>query len=86
MVAQNDLDDVSRRAWLLYDQLRAQLEPKHDGRFVMINLDTGEFELGDSDVAVARTAKARFPHAPLFLLRVGRQAAYRIGFGAAGSP
>jgi len=85
MVVQNDLDDISQRAWRLYEGLRGQLEPTHDGRFLIINLETGEYELGDSDVAVARAAKARFPTAQLFLMRVGRRAAYRIGFGATSS-
>lgn len=68
-------------AMAIYDRsIRARLEPTHNGEFVVINLDTGEYEVGERDAEVTLRARARFPKARLFTHRVGSEAAYRIGF------
>lgn len=73
-------DPTSAEAHAIYDRdIRAKLEPSHDGEFVVINLDTSEYEFGPDDVEVSRRARRRFGSARLVTLRVGRKAAYRIG-------
>jgi hypothetical protein len=42
-------------------------------------LETGEYEIDHDDLTASRRARARFPSAPLFTLRIGHEAAYRIG-------
>ena len=60
-------------------EIRAQVEPQHNGEFLVINVETGEYELDADDVAASKRAKSRFPDAPLFAMRVGHRAAYRLG-------
>lgn len=67
-------------AMRLYEQrLRSRLEPGHNGEFLIVNLDTGEYELGRDDLTVSQRARQRFGKARLVTLRVGRRAAYRLG-------
>jgi len=76
----DDPEAVARRGRDIYERdLKHLLEPDHDGEFVVLNVETGEYELGADDVEVSRRAKARFPDALLLTLRVGRAAAFRIG-------
>ncbi len=81
MVTDNDnLKALAQLALDWYERkVRDAVEPDRVGDFVVINLDTGEFEVDASDVAANRRAQARFPSARLFMLRVGRGPAYRIG-------
>jgi hypothetical protein len=71
---------VVQRGMEIYEQqLKPQVEAGNYGKFLVINTDTGEYEMDADDVAAAKRAKARFADAPLFSMRVGHAAAYRLG-------
>lgn len=80
MIAPRDnLQDIASRAEAIYERsLRTQLVPAHNGEFLVINADMGEYELDPDDVQATRRARQRFPSAPLFTIRVGHTTAYRI--------
>jgi hypothetical protein len=73
-------DEIVRRGEAIYqDRIRPQVEADHSGEFLVINVVTGEFEMDPDDLTASRRAKARLKNAPLFTLRVGHPAAYRLG-------
>ena len=73
-------EEVARRADEIYERdLRAKLEPEHTGEFLVLNVETGEYEL-DADILLAgKRAAAKFPANASFMMRVGYPAAARIG-------
>lgn len=72
--------EIVERGRGIYEQtIRSQVEAAHQGDFLVINVDTGEYEIGRDDVLVSRRAKERFGGALLFTMRVGHDAAYRLG-------
>jgi hypothetical protein len=72
--------ELSRRAHDLYDRLiRPAVEPAHNGEFIVLNTQTGEYEMDPDDIAASKRAVARFPAALLYTMRVGHDAAYRLG-------
>lgn len=74
-------DETVRRGQMLYEQKisAATDEPENRGKMLVINVDTGEYEMDDDDVVAAKRAKARFGEAALFTMRIGYPAAYRLG-------
>jgi hypothetical protein len=67
----------------LYDaKIRHQVESQHLDDYVVIDVLTGEYEVDSDDLRVSKRAKARFGDDPLFTVRVGHEAAYRLGAGA----
>lgn len=73
-------DWIAERGQKLYEErLRTQLEAENRGKFLIINVETGEYEMDASDLAASRRARDRFPNAPLFTMRIGFPAAYRLG-------
>ena len=76
-------DAVVQRGQALYAQkIRAVVDKaENKGNMLVINVETGEWEMDADDVIAARRAKARFGDASLFSMRVGYPAAYRIGGG-----
>jgi hypothetical protein len=73
-------DEIVQRGQALYEQqIREKVEPGNKGKFLVINVETGEYEMDTDDLVASKRAKARFPEAPLFTLRVGYPAAYRLG-------
>ncbi len=60
-------------------RLRPMLRPEDDGKFVAIDIGTGEFELDDDDYSAVARLRSRRPEAEIWLGRVGAPAAYRMG-------
>lgn len=73
-------DEIVRRGQAAYEQfIRQRVEPGHAGEFLVINVLTGEYELDADDAQASRRARERFNGAPLFTMRIGHNAAYRLG-------
>lgn len=74
-----DKEEIVRRGQEIYEtRLRALLEEGNRGKFLVINTETGDYELDDSDMAAGARAHSRHPLAPLFFMRVGHAAAYHL--------
>lgn len=70
----------AERGQALYDaQIRAQVEEEHRGKFLILDVNTGEYEIDAEDLAACHRLLARKPDAVLFGVRVGHRAAYRLG-------
>ena len=54
------------------------LRPEDDGKFVAIDVLTGDFELDADDYAAITRLRVRRPEADMWLERAGEPTAYRI--------
>lgn len=64
------------------EQLKAQLEPEHTGRYVAIEPDSGRYFLGDTGTDALLEAHRSLPKSLFYLARVGYQAADTLsGYG-----
>jgi hypothetical protein len=74
--------EVGKRGEAIYiESLREQLEPEFDGQFIVIDVDSGDYEVDREDMAACLRLQARKPDALIWGTRVGRRAAYEFGFG-----
>ena len=62
-------------------RVRPALRPEDDGKFVAIDVRTGEFEIDADDYAAVSRLRARVPTADVWLARAGSPTTYRIGSG-----
>jgi len=75
-------EEVARRGEAMYErQIRARVEPEHRGQFVVIDIETGDYELDADDLVATKRALAKRPEAVLYGLCIGSPAAYRLGDG-----
>ena len=64
----------------IYDhRLRDKVEPEYNGRFLVIDIETGAYEIDADDVVATKRLLASFPQAVIYGLRIGSPTAYRIG-------
>ena len=61
--------------------VRPALRPEDEGRFVAIDIATGDYELDNVDYAAVTQLRQRRPSAEIWLGRVGQPAAYRMRRG-----
>lgn len=73
-------EDVVRCGQALYDQsIRERVEEQNRGKFLALDVDTGEYEIDSDELAALDRASAKRPHSSLYLIRVGYPTAHRIG-------
>jgi hypothetical protein len=61
------------------ERIRPLVEGEHRGEYVVINIETGEWETGEDVIPLAHRLHARQPEAPLYALRIGYAYAERLG-------
>jgi len=80
MAASPTTNGIAHRGAQTYEQqLRHALEPQYNGKYVVIDVDTGEYELDDDHLAASDRAAAKRPGAALYATRVGSRSLGRIG-------
>lgn len=73
-------EEIVRLGREIYErEIREKVEPEHDGEFVVVDVESGYYEVSKSDVEASDRILRRNPDALLYFLRVGHPAAYRIG-------
>ena len=81
------LAEKERLAEEVYDRIvRPTLRPEDDGKYVAVAFEADDFEIDSDDYAATERLLARRPGARLWLMRAGRQAAYRARAFVEGRP
>lgn len=76
-------EEVARLGDEIYERdIRRRVEPEHAGRFLVLDIRSGDYEVADEDLDASEKLLERRPEAILYGLRVGEPAAYRIGTGS----
>jgi hypothetical protein len=70
----------AERAKVIYaESIRARVEPARVGDFVVVDLESGDFEVDSEKLAALDRLRARRPDAKPFLLRAGYPTAAVLG-------
>ena len=73
-------EEVVRRGKELYEEhIRANVEAANRGRYLIINVETGEYEIDDDHIVASDRAAAKYSGAALFAMRIGYPTMGRIG-------
>lgn len=73
-------EEIARRGREVYERdIRSEVEHDHDGRFLVVDITTGRYEIADDELTAFGKAEEKNPNGPFFLVRVGRSAAHRLG-------
>jgi hypothetical protein len=73
-------DEIVARGKEIYEHLlRAKLEPQNVGKFLVIDIETGEYEIDEDDLAASKRASRKKPGAPRYGLRIGFPTSGTIG-------
>ena len=77
--------EVVTRGEEIYQQIRDRVDAGNHGEFVVIDVKTGEYELGADDVQATMSLLARRPDAITYGVRIGSPVAYKLGAQGAGA-
>lgn len=73
-------EEFARRGDEIYEtRIRAQLENSSRGKIVAIDIETGDFEVDQSEIAACDRLEARHPDAQIWIVRIGSRHVRRFG-------
>lgn len=71
--------EIARRGQALYEEhIRSQLGADDKGKFLCINVETGDYELDWDEMVACQRARQKHPDSAFFIHRVGYRAAHRL--------
>ena len=72
---------VAQAAQAFYEvNLKAQLEPEHTGKFLVIDVTNQDYEVGENSLQAGLRIMERHPEGKRFIMRIGYPTAGRMGF------
>ncbi|MEH1803408.1 MAG: hypothetical protein V7L13_30440 [Nostoc sp.] len=74
-------EEITRRGKELYEKsIRPQVETAENiGKIISINVETGEYEIGDDLVVTSRRLQSKQADAAIWAERIGFNAVYAVG-------
>src|SRR5262249_47131544 len=73
-------EEFARRGDAIYDRdISPKLPPEAHGKFVALDIETGDFEIDEDELAACHRLDARIPNAQTWLKRVGYRHTRRFG-------
>lgn len=74
-------EEVAKRAYQIYEsRIRQKVETEENiGKMVIINVETGDYEVDGTGLQAARNIHAKHPYARLFGIRIGYNVAASFG-------
>ncbi len=75
-------EEIARRGREVYErEVRRGVEPEHRGRFLVLDVESGDYEIADDDLEASERLRERRPDALLYGFRVGeRGLSHRLAF------
>jgi hypothetical protein len=60
----------------IYQSIKEELEPKHKGEIIAIEVDSGDYFLGETVIEAGTKAREKYPDKVFYFVRVGFPAVY----------
>ncbi|MBV8882470.1 MAG: hypothetical protein JO235_00500 [Chroococcidiopsidaceae cyanobacterium CP_BM_RX_35] len=73
-------EEFAQRGNEIYERdIRPQVKAEDEGKFILIDIKTGNYEMDADEVAASDRLLIRYPHAQVWIVRVGSRYARRLG-------
>jgi hypothetical protein len=75
-------EEFGRRGDAIYEEkIRPHLKPRDKGKYVAIDIETGEYEISKNPLTSCHRLRARIPDAQIYGVKVGYPAVHIFGGG-----
>ena len=75
-------DEVCDRGEQIYaERIKRLVEPQENGKFIVIDIESGDYEIDEEHTDASRRMRERRPHSIRYAGKIGEEATYHIGWG-----
>lgn len=71
-------EELDRLGWTRYEEIKDEIEEKHHGDYVMIEVDSGDYFIAETPEEALQRAEAVHPDKAFCLIRIGYKAAHKL--------
>ncbi|HLD70841.1 MAG TPA: hypothetical protein VI937_03085 [Negativicutes bacterium] len=71
LVKKVDIGKIASRGRRIYEKIKSKYQPKYNGKFLAIEVDSKDVFLGDSSVEVVEAAKKKHPEKVFYVVKIG---------------
>ena len=75
LVKKADIDAIVEKGTKIYERIKKKYEPKHIGKFLAIDPESGDAYLGKDTVQAVEKGRKAHPETVFFLVKIGYSAA-----------
>jgi hypothetical protein len=73
-------EEIARRGdEILERDVQPRLKPEDNGKFVAIDIETGDYEMSSDELTACDRLRERVPQAQTWLVKVGSRSVHRYG-------
>ena len=73
-------EEIAKKGEEIYqDKLKAQFEPQENGKYLVIEVVSGDCFLGESILEAIEKAKSKYPNRLFYTVRVGYKGIFKMG-------
>jgi len=73
-------EEIAARGRELYERIRTKVEPNNKGKYLVIDIESADYEIDEDKLAASDRAQMKHPNGALYALRIGYRSMGRIGF------
>ena len=66
-----DKDEIVEKGRKIYETIKDKLEPEHKGELVAIEVETGDYFLGQSVIEAIEKGREKYPNTVFHVIRIG---------------
>ncbi len=74
------IEEIARRGDEIYEAIRVEMESKHDGKVVAIDVESGFYALNADVLSATDAVFAQNPEAEIWLVRIGKRNMTKFGW------
>ncbi len=72
-------EEVAQLGHQIYQRdIRDKVMPQHKGKFLVLDIESGDYEIDEDDLSAEEVLRARRPDGVFFGLRIGYTSAYTL--------
>jgi hypothetical protein len=84
--ARYSTDEIVARGKEIYEkQLKSKLEPENFGKYLVVDIETGDYEIDEDDLTAALKAYRKNPDGARYEMQIGHATSGTIGNAFAGA-
>ena len=72
-------EQVAEKGQQIYAQLRPELEPTNRGKYLVIEVGSGDYFMADSVLDAVHKAQEKYPNKLFHTVRIGYEGLYKMG-------
>lgn len=78
LLKKTDIEKIAKEGQIIYSKIKNQYEPKENGKYLAIEIDSKEIFLGKTGAEATIKARHKYPNKIFYLVKIGFTSAETI--------